>query len=149
MKCEGRREEEGEKRGRQHTSLRPTKPSLASTHSIASPHEQLPQPAALPRWKNEDTREVVGVPRQLLLTEEADHLPRPAGHVVVVFVEEVVEKGADVKADALVVDEELCEERQVLREELVVLAVELVQRVAAAAVDGSAGQGGEVLAAVL
>lgn len=65
------------------------------------------------------------------------------------LVEEVVEKGADVKADALVVDEELCEEGQVLREELVVLAVELVQRVAAATVDGAAGRGGEVLAAVL
>jgi hypothetical protein len=83
----------------------------------------------LPRREDKDAGEVVVIPRHFLFGEEADDLaPRLLDRGDVrIWVdgrgrwgvdEKVVFEAGDVEEDGLVVEEELCEEREVLAEEL-------------------------------
>lgn len=70
----------------------------------------------MPWREDEDASQVVLVPRQLFLGEEADDL-LVAGEEVGMNVDKVVE-GIDIEEDGLVVKEELRKEREILAEEL-------------------------------
>lgn len=128
------------------TFLRPTHPPFPLAYLITRTHQYLPEALLLPRRKDQDTRQVVVIPTHLLLTEEAHHLILKYWRVDIelciryawrriVRDEEVVEEGCHIVEDGLRVEKELCEQTQILRVELVLLAVDLVERVAVGRVD--------------
>ena len=123
------------------TFLGSTKSSLPLTHLITRAHQNLTQTLLLPRRENQYARQIVVVPAHLLLAEEANDLTLSNRRVAIkscvryarrwiVRDKEVVEEGGDVVKNRLCVEEELGEETQVLREELVLLAVDFVEGVA-------------------
>lgn len=97
---------------------------------------------ALPGREDEDAGEVVVVPRHFLFAEEADGVRKrgAGGGGRGVAHEEVVVEAEHVEEDGLVVEEELCEEGEVLRKDLVLLAVDLVDREGRLGIDLFAGR---------
>lgn len=122
------------------TFLRSPQPALPFTHLITGAHQYLAQALFLPRGEHEDTREVVVIPAHFLFAEEPYDLAllsillyigrgrcgcRCGGEMRaldrrhrVVRNEYVVQERCDVVEDGFRVEEEFCEEGEVLRVEL-------------------------------
>lgn len=73
------------------TALWATRTTFALAHCIASGHELLTIAPRLEWREDEDAGQIVVVPTELFLTEEADDL--------IVFNKEVVDKATDIEAN--------------------------------------------------
>lgn len=119
---------------------------LSLTHLITRAHENLPQALFLPRRKHQYTRQIVVVPAHLFFAEEAHHLVLNDRRVAielcvryarrwVVRDKKVVKEGRNIVEDGFRVKEEFGEKAQILRVELVLLAVNLVKGVPVRRID--------------
>lgn len=86
------------------------------------------------RRKDEDAGKVIRIPRQFLLRE----IPQDRIVIRVIRVgkdEDVEKEGHDVEKNGFMIEEELCEQRNVLRKQLILLPIYLPDRISAIIVD--------------